>query len=139
MNKFIFDKCEKGIYLCIEVLNDAPDIHQLTGFCGFDKGNKKYAIITNVIEIGNKPWSVKFDILKSSEKNLILYKSFLDKNETDIWNIEPNFWNPFGGKFKFYFCTRGELPKNILQKIISKIINILSRNQQIPFALLFHP
>lgn len=121
MNKFIFDDCKKGMYLCIETLNEAPDIHQLTGFGGFDKGTKKYALITDVTIINNKPFSVKFTILKSSQKGLSLHKSFFDKDEKDIWNIEKDFFNPFGIELKFHFCTEDELPKNWLQIFIKWI------------------
>ena len=115
------------MYLCIEALNEAPDIHQLTGFGGFDKGTKKYALITDVTIISDKPWSVKFTIFKSSEKNLSLHESFFDKDEPDIWNIEKDFHNPFGLKAKFYFCTKDELPKNRLQKFIKWVTQLYNK------------
>lgn len=122
MKKFEFNKCKKDMYLCIEVLNDAPDISPLTGFGGFNKGDKKYAKITKVISVSNKSYIVHFKMFKSSEKNLRLFESFFDKEETDIWNVESDFFNPFGAKYKFYFCSKDELPKNIFQKIFNKII-----------------
>lgn len=134
MNKFVFQDCEEGQYLCAEMVSeDTPDISKLTGFGGIKKGTQRFMVITRISMINNKPYMVywKYVSKEGDDKEHPLLESWFDKNESDIWELPTDFFNPFKTRLKFYVCDEEDLPKYYLRKLNKeRFFSTLRKNLQ---------